>query len=81
MRWILAGVAALALLFWFLTQPVALSPEDLPGHKPDADNGQRIFYAGGCSSCHGTASNGTICTPREANLAGTAMFASPANAL
>lgn len=54
MRWTLAGVALLALLFWFLTQPVALSPEDLPEHKPDANNGQRIFYAGGCSSCHGT---------------------------
>lgn len=54
MKWILAGAVALALVFWFLTQPVALSPEDLPGHEVDLANGQRIFNAGGCSSCHGS---------------------------
>lgn len=54
MKWILAGAVALALVFWFLTQPVALSPEDLPEHQVDVANGQRIFNAGGCSSCHGS---------------------------
>ncbi len=65
MRWILAGAALLALLFWFLTQPVALSPEDLPEHKPDAGNGQRIFYAGGCSSCHGSDLGGGLEMPSK----------------
>jgi len=42
----------LALLFWFLTRPDVLSLDDLPDHRPDRDNGEQVFYAGGCASCH-----------------------------
>ncbi|WP_181701840.1 c-type cytochrome [Chthonobacter albigriseus] len=52
------GAAALALGavgaagFWVLTTPQQLQAADLPDHQPDIVNGERIFHAGGCSSCH-----------------------------
>ncbi|MFN0262819.1 cytochrome c [Tepidamorphus sp. 3E244] len=41
-------------LFWYLSEPTRLSalPADLNGYTADVENGERIFYAGGCSSCH-----------------------------
>lgn len=55
------GVALPAILllaaFW-LTRPLALSPSDLPEHRPDAVAGERIFWAGGCASCHATLVDG-----------------------
>src|SRR5215471_15846155 len=45
-------VAALACaLYWWLTSPAAFA---LPAasRAPDPANGQEIFNAGGCSSCH-----------------------------
>lgn len=48
---ILAVVSA--LLFWPLTRPIALSPSDLPDHRADPANGEQMFIAGGCTSCHG----------------------------
>jgi len=42
-----------ALLFWPLTQPVFLSPADLPVHAADPVNGEQMLHAGGCTSCHG----------------------------
>jgi mono/diheme cytochrome c family protein len=47
---ILAVVAA--AVFWFLTAPEPLQAAQLPAHQPDIANGERIFHAGGCSSCH-----------------------------
>ncbi len=47
---ILVAVAALA--FWFLSAPQPLSAAALPAHTPDVANGERIFYAGDCASCH-----------------------------
>ncbi|GAB5376648.1 MAG: cytochrome c [Acuticoccus sp.] len=44
---VLAGAAA-----WWLSAPQVLSANGLPAHTPDADNGRRIFFAGGCASCH-----------------------------
>ncbi len=43
---LLAGVA------WFLTSPEPLSAAQLPAHAADAGNGERIFHAAGCASCH-----------------------------
>jgi mono/diheme cytochrome c family protein len=55
------GVALPAILllaaFW-LTRPLVLSPSDLPEHRPDAAAGERIFWAGGCASCHATLVDG-----------------------
>ncbi len=41
-----------AALAWFLTAPEPLVAAQLPAHVADLANGERIFYAGGCSSCH-----------------------------
>jgi mono/diheme cytochrome c family protein len=53
-RTIIAGLLAAGLglaLYWWLTAPVALA---LPAasRAPDPANGQALFNAGGCSSCH-----------------------------
>lgn len=45
-------IVAAAGLFWFLTIPHTLSAADLPMHTPDLANGQEMFWAGGCESCH-----------------------------
>lgn len=49
---ILVFLTALALLGIYVTRPASLQPDSLPRHQPDADNGQHIFFAGGCASCH-----------------------------
>ncbi len=41
-----------ALVGWWLTSPVTLAESDLPEHTPDPVAGERIFWAGGCASCH-----------------------------
>ncbi len=41
-----------ALIFYMLTQPSAIVASALPNHTPDLENGQRMFIAGGCASCH-----------------------------
>ncbi|UVK44482.1 cytochrome c [Mesorhizobium sp. AR07] len=48
---VLGGVGAVA--GWFLSAPVRLDSETLAKLGPgDAARGKRIFYAGGCTSCH-----------------------------
>ena len=48
---VLGGVGAIA--GWFLSAPVSLDAETLAQLGPgDATRGKRIFYAGGCTSCH-----------------------------
>ena len=51
---ILAAVAAVIgfALFWWLTIPVMVAASTLGSHTPDVANGQTVFNAGGCSSCH-----------------------------
>ncbi len=44
-----AGGAAFAL-YWWLTAPP--SPWTATAYAPNLANGETIFYAGGCSSCH-----------------------------
>ena len=39
-------------VFWILTMPNGIEAATLPAHEPDLANGERIFYAGGCTSCH-----------------------------
>jgi mono/diheme cytochrome c family protein len=36
----------------FVTRPLGLPEDSSPAHEVDIANGQRIFYAGGCASCH-----------------------------
>lgn len=49
----LLSVAAGAGLFWFLTAPVHVDRAALDKLAPgDIKNGEQIFFAGGCASCH-----------------------------
>ena len=49
---LLALVGGVAL--YLLTIPSVLSDSELPPHTPDLANGEAMFYAGGCASCHAT---------------------------
>ena len=56
MRRLLAALLVLAICgaaaFWWLTAP-QVSLDVIPAaHTADPGNGERMFYAGGCSSCH-----------------------------
>jgi len=35
-----------------LSAPRPLAVSDVPEHRPDLANGERLFWAGGCASCH-----------------------------
>jgi len=35
---------------WWFTKPARVA--ELPAHEPDLANGERLFNAGGCASCH-----------------------------
>ena len=49
----IGGLAtAAAALGWWLTSPVTIAEAELPTHDPDPVAGERIFWAGGCASCH-----------------------------
>ena len=37
---------------WWLTIPATIASASLPAYRPDLANGQTMFNAGGCSSCH-----------------------------
>jgi mono/diheme cytochrome c family protein len=53
---IIIGLAALAALglgtFWVLSEPRAIAQSDLPQHVADVANGERLYHAAGCISCH-----------------------------
>lgn len=49
---LLAGVAVLAGGGWWITAPRLIEASAIPAHVPDLANGQRMFFAGGCASCH-----------------------------
>lgn len=37
---------------WWITAPSGVAVADLPEITPDAAAGERVFWAGGCASCH-----------------------------
>jgi mono/diheme cytochrome c family protein len=46
-------LAAAGLLgFWVLTKPAPITLADLPAHQANAANGEVLFHAAGCHSCH-----------------------------
>src|SRR5215471_21386701 len=53
---VLLGLVLLAVIgagvFWWLTNPAHVAAASLPAYQPNLANGQTIFNAGGCSSCH-----------------------------
>jgi mono/diheme cytochrome c family protein len=48
---LLAALAA-AGVYWWLSAPVVAAAGTAPARAPDLANGQVIFNAGGCASCH-----------------------------
>lgn len=44
------AIVVVAVLF--IIRPVSLDAGSLPDHSPDIANGERLFNAGGCASCH-----------------------------
>jgi mono/diheme cytochrome c family protein len=58
LRTIIAGLAALALVgagtFYALTMPAPAVTDPLPARTADLANGETLFNAGGCASCHAT---------------------------
>lgn len=50
---VLALLAALGLsAFWLLSAPRPLGQTDIPAHTADLANGEKLYNAGGCRSCH-----------------------------
>lgn len=47
-----AVVAIGAAVYWWLTMPASIPASSLPARTADPVNGQVIFNAGGCASCH-----------------------------
>ncbi|SMH42094.1 cytochrome c [Mesorhizobium australicum] len=63
------GAALLAVAggaaFWFLTVPERIPEAEIAALAPgDAARGERIFYAGGCASCHAAAQSDPVQPPR-----------------
>lgn len=75
MKKLLVATAVLALLAWWLTAPQRLPPEAVPEHTPDLVNGERLFNAGGCASCHGILADGK---PQRTVMAGGLVMETPA---
>ena len=49
------AIAALAAVaFFWMTRPGAFMLSELPAHEADVANGEYMFWAGGCASCHAT---------------------------
>lgn len=48
---LLVAIAA-AGVYWWLSAPVVAAPGTTPPHAPDLANGEVMFNAGGCASCH-----------------------------
>ncbi len=65
----LAAIAA----GWWLTRPLTIAPDDLPDHEPDPLAGERIFWAGGCASCHASPVDGKRATGDDKLLLGGGM--------
>jgi mono/diheme cytochrome c family protein len=75
-RWILIGVAAAGVLgfgaYWWLTEVPAIAAVTAPASTPNVENGQTIFNAGGCASCHAVPNQ-----PDRLRLGGGLAIASP----
>lgn len=41
------------MAFWLFSRPNPIGEDAIPSHSPDPVNGERVFHAAGCASCHG----------------------------
>jgi mono/diheme cytochrome c family protein len=69
-RIVVALIVLAALAAWWITAPSTLSADDLPDHTPDAVAGERIFWAGGCASCHASPVEGKRAKGKDKLLLG-----------
>jgi mono/diheme cytochrome c family protein len=78
--WIALGVAVIiggALLYW-ASLPQTVAAADIPAHQPDVKNGEILYHAGGCISCHAPTKD----SGRDENLpSGGAPLATPIGTL
>lgn len=58
LRALAATIVVLIVAAWWFTRPQTIAEADLPDHRADASAGERIFWAGGCASCHASPVNG-----------------------
>jgi mono/diheme cytochrome c family protein len=63
--------AVVAAGFWWLTEPERVDAATLPDHTPDLANGERMYWAGGCASCH--AAPGATGDAKRAPVGGMAL--------
>jgi len=47
-----ALLVAVCASAWWVTRPEPLAIDDLPDYRGDAAAGERLFWAGGCATCH-----------------------------
>src|SRR5258708_506918 len=66
------AAAAGFIVFWWLTIPAPVPATALAAYTPDRANGQVIFNAGGCSSCHAVPAQ-----PDRTRLGGGLAISSP----
>lgn len=74
MKKLLLALAILALAGWWLSRPLTLDSSEVPEHQADLANGELLFNAGGCASCHGRVVDGK---PQRDVLAGGLEMHSP----
>ena len=60
MRKLLLWIVVLSAIGWALTRPTTLEPDRLPARAPNPVNGERVFHASGCGSCHGEDLSGGV---------------------
>ena len=51
-------LVVIMLAGWWLTAPSRTAVENLPAHAGDVTLGERVFWAGGCASCHASPVDG-----------------------
>ena len=56
--WIPATLVFTVLVALWLTAPQKIDESDVPTYEPDQENGELVFWAGGCASCHATPVDG-----------------------
>lgn len=57
-RALAALLAVVGAAAWWITRPQGLAAAELPAHQPDPGAGERVFWAGGCASCHASPVDG-----------------------
>jgi mono/diheme cytochrome c family protein len=60
LKWLGLALLALAAVGFWLSRPQRVEPLTLPAHQADPVNGERLFHAGGCASCHGERLDGGL---------------------